>query len=207
MSIFTERDSNNLRGVDVYGDWSNSELRSNHINFDQAFITTIDENQALKQLEEIKQQFPSIQINSYPQALESSKEMFLRIWSIFIAVMIVVILSVLIGVFNSLINNIYNKRKEFAVLRAISLDKKGLIQVILTQVILYMCFGMFIGIVVGIILTYAFKLIDPTPVYIDYSFISIITATIIFTAFVIFIVYGCRLANKKVAVELNHSSV
>lgn len=224
LSIFPERDSSNLRdigtmtvaaitssdiikGADLYGDWSNSKLRSDIINFDKAFITPIDEEHALKQLEELKKQFPTLQINSYSQALKNSKEMSLQIWSIFISVMIVVILSVLIGVFNSLINNIYHKRKEFAILRAISLDKRGLIQVILTQVILYLCIGMFIGITVGIILMFAFKLIDPTPVYIDYSFIFTIAGIIIFLAFIVFVTYGRRLANRKVATELNQSNV
>lgn len=224
LSVYPERDSNNvqsvgamtvgaitnkdiIRGADVYGDWLNSRLRTDIIYFDKAFITPSDENRALQEVEELKLQFPTIQISSYNEALEKSKEMSMQIWSIFISVMIVIILSVLFGVFNSLINNIFHKRKEFAILRAISLDKKGLVWVILSQVILYLCIGIFIGITLGVTLMFAFKLIDPVPVYIDYAFIFTIAAIIILLAFIIFIIYANRLANKKIAIELNHSSV
>ncbi|MGG3282041.1 FtsX-like permease family protein [Paenibacillus solani] len=118
-----------------------------------------------------------------------------------------IMLSVTIGVFNSLINNIYSKRKEFAVLRAISVDKKGLVQIILTQVLLYLCIGMFVGVTLGITLVYAFRLIDPSPIHIHPTFVTTIIGIMLALALAVFIPYASSLANKKVASELNHSHV
>lgn len=196
-----------IQNTDMYIDWSNAAFHTKFTVFGTAYITPVNEIAALNQLEGIKGQFPTVDISSYAQALENSSNMYTRVWSFFLSAIIVIMLSVAIGVFNSLINNIYSKRKEFAVLRAISVDKKGLVQIILTQVLLYLCIGMFVGVTLGIILLYACRLIDTAPIHINAPFVAIIMGIMLALALAVFIPYASSLANKKVASELNHSHV
>ncbi|MED4235779.1 FtsX-like permease family protein [Priestia megaterium] len=63
--------------------------------------------------------------------------MFYQRWGIFIVVIATLVVSTMVGVFNSLANNIYSKRKEFAVLRAMGMTPKSIRKVILSQVNLY----------------------------------------------------------------------
>ncbi|ANA78985.1 ABC transporter permease [Paenibacillus glucanolyticus] len=191
--------------ADMYIDWSNADVHTKFTVFDTAYVTPINENAALKQLEGIVGKFPTVDISSYSQALENSSSMYTRVWSFFLSAIIVIMLSVTIGVFNSLMNNIHSKRKEFAVLRAISVDKKGLVRIILTQVLLYLCIGMAVGIMLGIILLYAFRLIDPSPIHIHVRFVTTIVGIMLFLALIVFIPYASSLGNKKVASELNQS--
>ncbi|MBX4146633.1 FtsX-like permease family protein [Paenibacillus lautus] len=196
-----------IQNTDMYIDWSNAAFHTKFTVFGTAYITPVNEIAALNQLEGIKGQFPTLDISSYAQALENSSNMYTRVWSFFLSAIIVIMLSVTIGVFNSLINNIYSKRKEFAVLRAISVDKKGLVQIILTQVLLYLCIGMFVGVTLGIILLYACRLIDTSPIHLNAPFLAIIMGIMLALALAVFIPYASSLANKKVASELNHSHV
>ncbi|MEC0205446.1 ABC transporter permease [Paenibacillus lautus] len=196
-----------IQNIDMYIDWSNAAFHTKFTVFGTAYITPVNEIAALNQLEGIKGQFPTVDISSYAQALENSSNMYTRVWSFFLSAIIVIMLSVTIGVFNSLINNIFSKRKEFAVLRAISVDKKGLVQIILTQVLLYLCIGMFVGVTLGITLLYACRLIDPSPIHINAPFVAIIMGIMLALALAVFIPYASSLANKKVASELNHSHV
>ena len=91
--------------------------------------------------------------------------MFQQRWFIFIVVIVVILFSVTLGVCNTLINNIQSKRKEFAILRAITVKKKGIVQIILTQVNLYVLIGIVLGVVIGILLTYMVSVIDRTPLF------------------------------------------
>ncbi|EGG31427.1 FtsX-like permease family protein [Paenibacillus sp. HGF5] len=220
LSVYQEEDPENFKNAgtltvaaitepfqqaDMYIDWSNSAFHTKFTVFGTAYVTPANENAALKQLQGIKGQFPTVDVSSYAQALENSSNMYTRVWSFFLSAIIVIMLSVTIGVFNSLINNIYSKRKEYAVLRAISVDKKGLVGIILTQVLLYLCIGMIVGITLGIILLYAFRLIDPAPIHIHASFVTAIMGMMLALAFAVFLPYASSLANKKIVPELNEN--
>ncbi|MFP3665695.1 hypothetical protein SB717_11130 [Priestia sp. SIMBA_032] len=63
-----------------------------------------------------------MKISNYEQSAKEADKMFYQRWGIFILVIatlvVSTVVSTMVGVFNSLVNNIYSKRKEFAVLRA-----------------------------------------------------------------------------------------
>ncbi|SDD68501.1 putative ABC transport system permease protein [Priestia aryabhattai B8W22] len=59
-----------------------------------------------------------MKISNYEQSAKEADKMFYQRWGIFILVIATLVVSTMVGVFNSLVNNIYSKRKEFAVLRA-----------------------------------------------------------------------------------------
>ncbi|MNI70113.1 FtsX-like permease family protein [compost metagenome] len=126
--------------------------------------------------------------------------MFQQRWFLFIAVMVIVLLSVILGVINSLINNIHTRRKEFAILRAISLNKQGLIKVILTQVYLYLISGLILGITTGLLLTYIVGLIDG--VRYDFQSIFLVSGLIMAIALLVFIPFATHIGNRKIIGEL-----
>lgn len=192
---------------DAYMDWQNITYRTESTRLDKAFVSSDDPTTTLQELEKVKTKYPAqLQINSYEQSLEKSKEMFYQRWAIFIAFIIVMLLSVMVGVFNTLINNIHSKRKEFAVLRTISVDRKGIVKIILTQVILYILIGLILGIVSGVLLTYVLVLIDPAIVFFDFTFILIISLIMIIMAFLIFIPFAYKLGGKKIILELTQDN-
>lgn len=192
---------------DAYMDWQNITYRTESTRLNKAFVSSDDPTTTLQELEKVKTKYPAqLQINSYEQSLEKSKEMFYQRWAIFIAFIIVMLLSVMVGVFNTLINNIHSKRKEFAVLRTISVDRKGIVKIILTQIILYILIGLIFGIVSGILLTYVLVLIDPTIVSFDFRFILIISLIMINMAFLIFTPFAYKLGGKKIILELTQDN-
>lgn len=188
--------------LSVFMDWQNTTAKTEFTAFNRAFISSNDEKGTLKQVEVLKQQYPELQINSYDQSLEKSKQMFYQRWAIFIVVMIVILLSVMLGVFNTLINNIQAKRKEFAIMRTLSMDAKGVTQVILTQVMLYNLIGLSLGIVLGGLLTYILSLIDPGPVFFNFTFIGVIVAVMLGMALVIFVPFAKKIAKRAISSEL-----
>lgn len=192
--------------VEMYMDWRNKEFNTDFTVFSRLFISSNDEKYTLKQLEELKKQYPELQINSYEQSVKKAKQMFYQRWSIFIVVVIVMVFSVMLGVFNTLINNINSKRKEFAVLRTICIDKRGIIRVIMTQVILYILIGLILGTFAGILLTYAISLIDHGKVYIDFIFVNTIVGVMLGMAFIIFVPFANRIGKRKVSIELNQDN-
>lgn len=139
------------------------------------------------------------------EAKEQYKQLFKQRWFLFFAIMIVIILSVMLGVVNSLLNNIHTKRKEFAFLRVISLDKKGIKKVILTQVLLYILNGIVLGTFTGILLTYTMSLID-SGVYIDFRFISSIAGLLSIIVLMVFIPYANHIGMSKITTELSHDN-
>ncbi|MNN65505.1 FtsX-like permease family protein [compost metagenome] len=126
--------------------------------------------------------------------------MFQQRWFLFIAVMVIVMLSVILGVINSLINNIHTRRKEFAILRAISLNKRGLIKVILTQVYLYLISGLVLGIITGLLLTSIVSLIDG--IRFDFRSIVVVSGLTLAIALLVFIPFAAHIGNRKIIGEL-----
>lgn len=189
-----------------YMDWQNTTYSNRFTAFNRVFIDTNDVQSTLNQLQSLKRQYPELQVNSYDQSMEMSKQMFYQRWSIFIIVIIVMLLSVILGVFNTLINNIHSKRKEFAILRAMSVDKKGIIQVILTQVVLYILIGLILGVVAGMLLTYVLSLMDTGTVYFDFTFISIIAAVMLGIAFLIFTPFASSIGLRNISTELTQDN-
>nr|WGD63216.1 peptide ABC transporter permease [Bacillus subtilis] len=139
-------------------------------------------------------------------SVKKSKGMFYQRWSIFIVVISVMLISIIIGVFSSLINNINSKRKEFAILRTISLSRSGIINVILTQITLYLLIGLLLGVFSGGLLTIVISLIDPGKIYINFSIIGLISGFMLIMGLIIFFPYARRLGNKKITLELTQDN-
>jgi len=158
----------------------------------------------LKQLEELKKSYPELEINSYLQSVKKANKMIDQRLYIFYAVIAIMVVCVMVGVFNTLINNIHSKRKEFAILRTLSINKRGVIVVIMTQVILYILIGIALGSISGTALTYVIHFIDTgSKLHFNFPFIGLIMAILIGAAMVVFIPFASKLAKVKISAELS----
>ncbi|NGY80909.1 FtsX-like permease family protein [Bacillus megaterium] len=193
-----------LNGADVYVDWNNEKFAGE--KFFRLYVDSDHVKDTLQQLEGIKGQFPEIKISNYEQLVEQATEMFYQRWGIFIVVIATLVICTMIGVFNSLANNIYSKRKEYAVLRTMGIKPKGIRNVILSQVITYIIIGLFIGIVLGIVLTYILLLVDPVKLAIDYKIISTIAVTMVTFSTLLFTYLGNKIGNQNISLELTNDN-
>ncbi len=190
----------------VLMDWSNVTYKQDYTVFERAFISSNNERETLKQLKKVKDQYPQLKISSYTQSLKQSNLMFQQRWSIFIVVIVVILFSVTLGVCNTLINNIQSKRKEFAILRVITVKKKGIVQIILTQVNLYVLIGIVLGAVIGALLTYMVSIIDRTPLFFDFKLIVTVIAGMFGIVLIIFIPFANRIGKRDIVEELNRDN-
>lgn len=189
---------------DILIDWENNVQEP---AFQMAYIVPTDINSALSLLPEIKSQFPGLTIASYEQSLEQSKQMFAQRWSIFIVVLAVILFSVMLGVVNTLINNIHSRRKEYAVLRAISLSQKGIIQVVMTQVTTYLLIGLLFGSSLGIVLTYVISLVDSgSMIQFNFQLIAIIIGVMVAILLLIFIPFANKIGELTISEELTQDN-
>ncbi len=67
----------------------------------------------------VKKPVFGIQFDSYQQSIQQSRKMFSQRWSIFLLVIFVTLIVEMLGTINTLVNRIYSKRKEFAVVKAV----------------------------------------------------------------------------------------
>ncbi len=193
-----------LNNADAYVDWNNQKL------LDVIFYTLYVDSEHIKntvnELEELKSQYPEIKISNYEQSVKEANKMFYQRWGIFILVIVTLVASTMVGVFNSLANNIYSKRKEFAVLRAMGVTPKGLRKVILSQVNLYIGIGLIIGIIMGLLTTFILLLVDPGEFVIDYKVIITVSLLMLAGSTLIFWFVGNKILSQELSIELTNDN-
>ncbi|MFF2480052.1 FtsX-like permease family protein [Paenibacillus sp. NPDC058071] len=188
--------------VDAYMDWSNELAGQSFLSFEKAYVSANDVDSALRQLEGIRHAYPELNMESYDQAMKRSEQMFYQRWYFFVAALVVVLVSVIVGVFTMLVNHVYSKRKEYAILRAIAVDRAGIRKIIVTQAVLYVLIGIIQGIAIGMLLTYILSLIDSSGLVFDYKLISIMGTALTIAAVLVFSFVGHQLGNRRVTLEL-----
>lgn len=189
-------------------DWENKIFKNDHTRFYRAFIQTNEPTQILEKLERLSVQYPEIKFNSLDQSIIQSREMFKQRWSIFNLFLFIILLCVMLGVFGTLINNIYSKRKEYAILRTMSIGSNGLRKIIISQVMLYLFLGIVFGTLMGMIVTLIINLIDIKSglVTFDFTNLVVIVIVLITIACMIFVPYANVLSKKRIAIELNYDN-
>lgn len=188
---------------DILIDWETTAIDTSFHTFERAYIEVYDPQLALEELESLRGIYPEIQVNSLEQSLQQSKEMAMQRWVIFIVVLVVILLSVMFGVINTLINNINSKRKEFAVLRVIFMNRKNIIQVIMTQITTYILFGVLLGLSLGLIFTYLLGQFDSgVALSFNWALILIMSLTTFIIAYIVLMPFAGRIGKLVISEEL-----
>ncbi|UKJ83523.1 FtsX-like permease family protein (plasmid) [Priestia megaterium] len=193
-----------IDSADAYVDWNNGRLMA--VDFYSLYVDSAHIKDAVNELEGIKSQFPEIKISNYEQSVKQATSMFYQRWGIFIVVIATLVVCTMVGVFNSLANNIYSKRKEYAVLRTMGVKPKGIRNIVLSQVTTYIVIGLIIGIVLGIILTYILLLVDPGKLIIDYKVLAAVIVTMIACSTILFTYLGNKIGNQNISLEITNDN-
>lgn len=202
--IVTSIEKQMLNGADAYLDWNNGKLMD--VDFYSLYVDSAHIKDAVNELEGIKSQFPEIKISNYEQSVKQATSMFYQRWGIFIVVIATLVVCTMVGVFNSLANNIYSKRKEYAVLRTMGVKPKGIRNIVLSQVTTYIIIGLIIGMVLGIILTYILLLVDPGKLIIDYKVLAAVIVTMITCSTILFTYLGNKIGNQNISLEITNDN-
>ncbi|WP_421085605.1 FtsX-like permease family protein (plasmid) [Priestia sp. MF3] len=202
--IVTSIEKQMLNGADAYLDWNNGKLMD--VDFYSLYVDSAHIKDAVNELEGIKSQFPELKISNYEQSVKQATSMFYQRWGIFIVVIATLVVCTMVGVFNSLANNIYSKRKEYAVLRTMGVKPKGIRNIVLSQVTTYIIIGLIIGIVLGIILTYILLLVDPGKLIIDYKVLTAVIVTMITCSTILFTYLGNKIGNQNISLEITNDN-
>ncbi|MCL2525511.1 MAG: hypothetical protein FWE46_00430 [Coriobacteriia bacterium] len=169
------------------------------------YVSGSDEGGILGHLNQVLAHYPDLSLGSYSAAVAASDQTFFQMWSLVIVVTGVLLLCSVVGVFNTLVAHINQKRKEYAVLRALAISQGGIVQVILTQVMLYVVTGLAFGLVLGVLMTYLMIIIDPTQVYFNLVVLAAITVTMLATTLVVFVFIARKISRVSASIELTLS--
>lgn len=184
------------------------DLKNNFedLEFYRLYVDSKNVKAAVKEIEGLKSQYPELKVSSYDQSVKEANEMFYQRWGIFIVVIATLVVSTMVGVFNSLANNIYSKRKEFAVLRAMGMTPKSIRKVILSQVNLYITIGVICGIVMGLIVTLILLLMDPGKFVIDYKTILSVVVSMFIVSTFLFSYVSRKISGQDLSLELTNDN-
>lgn len=188
--------------ADVYFDWSNKFFRDSSIKFNKLFIESNKSTEAMKVLEELTDKYPTLQVNTLQESLDEADEQFMQRWFVFMIAIVVMVLSVLMGIFNSIISYLNTKRREYGILRAISLTPGELKKLILIQIFLFVFSGILLGIISGVMISIFLSIIDPGKIYFDYTLVGIVTVILLLVIFIIFLPLVQKLSRKNLKMEL-----
>lgn len=182
-------------------DYSNDKFLDEHTKFNVALVSSFNKENTLSGLEGLKKEYPQIKYTTFQEALDESNKILFERWSLFMIFLGAILVSLVLGIINMLINNILSKRKEYAILRTLKLEKKTLVKLILIQIVTYVLIGAFLGGILGIIIsnivTDSFK-----GIYIGYKLMLSIIVLLLVISFGVSIPFGISLANKKIVDEL-----
>ncbi|MES9744826.1 FtsX-like permease family protein [Priestia megaterium] len=193
-----------LDNNEAFLDWKSNKFKD--VDFYRLYIDATDVKAAVKEIEGLKSQYPQLKVSSYDQSVKEANEMFYQRWGIFIVVIATLVVSTMVGVFNSLANNIYSKRKEFAVLRAMGMTPKSIRKVILSQVNLYITIGVICGIVMGLLVTLILLLMDPGKFVIAYKTILSVVVSMLVVSTFLFSYVSRKISGQDLSIELTNDN-
>lgn len=195
-----------LNHADVYIDWSSTIARQEHLIIDEIMVETNDTKQAIAELQDILQQYPTFLLSDKNTMIEQANEMFYQRWSLFVVVFIVLIFSTCLGVIQTLLHTIYVKRNDYAIQRLIGLSPNGLMKLILTQVMSFVLYSLTTGTMLGLLLTRLLALIDSEAEFMfDFSTIIAVSLFILILTVCVFIAQGYWISRSKLVTEMKNT--
>lgn len=131
-----------------------NKLDKENLNkFEKLIIFTENPKEYGKVLESIKGKYPELKWTITDDLLKENRDYLFQRWSMLIIVIGAILFIVILGTINSLINDMNNRRSEYALLRVLELKQSKVVQVILTQALTYITIGLLIGLITGEIIT------------------------------------------------------
>lgn len=189
-------------------DWSNkvsNEYLKNSENiFYKLVIFSKDITEVNDSLNLLKGKYPEIKWNTIQQLLEEDEEYIFQRWSLIIAALGIILVSIILGVTNSLINDINNRRNEYALLRVINLTPRRIVNIIMTQILVYLTLGVFLGISLGSIASFMIMSAEGIFIFVfNYKVVVFFVMLIYILVTSISIIFSLKTSRMNILEELN----
>jgi len=189
----------------VFVDWKNAELQNKDTNIYKILIKTDQEKNedVINGLNKLKLQYPEIKWTTLQEALKQSDQLFKQRFALFMVAAIIIVLIGVFGTVSTLSSFIQAQRKEYAILRAISLTPGQLFKMILIQSALFCAVGAFVGAVAGIVMAVALLSgLGSTAILLNGKLILYIITGVIGFALIFTLPIATRICRKSVIEEL-----
>ncbi|UZQ49040.1 ABC transporter permease [Clostridium kluyveri] len=188
-------------------DWRNKYLQDNNTILDRVLIQIDKANKedVLKGLNDLKTKNNEIKWSTLQEALADSNQMLKQRFSLLIIAIIVTLLIGVSGIVVTLNSHIQAQRREYAILRAISITPLQLFKIVLSQGLLYSLVGAFLGTASGTIMLYSIVLGMGETVSIPWNMILYIIVGMILSSLILTLPLAKRISNKSIVKELNNT--
>ena len=137
--------------------------------------------------------------------MADSDQMLKQRFSLLIIAIIVTLLIGISGIVVTLNSHIQAQRREYAILRAISITPLQLFKIVLLQGLLYSLVGAFLGTASGTIMLYSIVLGMGETVSIPWNMILYIIVGMILSSLILTLPLAKRISNKSIIKELNNT--
>jgi putative ABC transport system permease protein len=138
-------------------DWNNPVLNDGN-KMIKSLLIEVDErhkSSVTARLDELSTVYPELRWSSYDSAVKESEKLIGQRIMIFTSFLIVTFTIGTLGIVNNLAANLFAKRREHAILRAINLTPSQLSKLIIIQGFLYSILSAIVGSLMGLILAYS----------------------------------------------------
>lgn len=186
--------------IDLFVDWSSFIVSSDSTIITNIMVEADNTEQALADLSYLQERWPALKITDKETFIKQYDEMTFQRWSLFVGVFVILISATCLGVLQTLLHSIYSKRADYAIQRLIGLSPRGLIKLILTQVLSFVLYGLAVGTFLGLLVTKLLFTIDGG----SYDFVTLGVTSIVFlgVTLIVFTLQGFWISRKKLANEM-----
>ena len=173
------------------------------ISIDKIFIATENLEHTIRELEGLRQRYPNLKWSTLEEALEASKLMLKQRLQLFNITIIAILIGLIIGSQNMMINDIINKRREYAILRTLRVSQGKLINIILTQVVTFCFIGVIIGGTIGVIISNIITICEANYLsFIDLTVLGYVLLTLAVSYILVLIPFALKISRLSIANEL-----
>jgi putative ABC transport system permease protein len=193
-------------------DWNNPFFREylQKRNEDKVYKVIVDTDgshlSAVKEeLISLERRYPEMRTSDKKTAMAEVNELLAQRTVIFWSIISIILLIGTMGMMNTMSALIHAKRREYAILRAVSVTPARLAKIIALQSLLYVAAAIVIGLITGFILSYSFvNALDGT-IIIPYRELALVIAIMALSIGVVTWPLAQRIGTNSVASELSNA--
>ena len=190
---------------EVILDWTYDYFDNLGRNIKTIHVASNDIEKTVLALESSKSLYPTMKWQTKKDAFAEADRLLAARFMTIILVMSLVFILVNVASFNLLISNLLSKKKEYAILRAIHLDKKSYIHLMIMIPLIYQMIAAFFGFSIGLASIHMLSFIDSKKLaHIDLSFPSVALLCTLGIGFVIFNRIGKKMYREKISEALKY---
>ena len=199
----------NPDSVAMMVDFSNPILNQN-TDLERILVQVEDgkKEDVINGLQDLRDRYPEIIWSDLDAALQELRTQLLQRYALLVGVIGAVILIGILNLVTTVQSTIQIQRREYAILRAISMTPKQLIKVILTQSMMYSLISILVGTVTGMITSFAvLRGLGATILPLGFiKYLSILSISILILSILVSLPLAINLSKRQVTTELTDTA-